>query len=100
MEDYKITHVYNRPPEKEGWIKAAYIVQKENIYYVGEKSRREHKESFLKKLIEEEILIPLEKPVTKKENQTIWLTSEKEIYLANKFNPLGNEEKIFLQKIK
>jgi hypothetical protein len=90
---YPITHVFVRSVEERGWVKTTYIVKRDEGYFIGELSNRPHNEKNLEKLIENKILIKLDSPVMKTENQCLWVTPNYEVYLASKTNPLGDNEK-------
>ncbi len=91
-----VTHIIRRPPESDGWCRPAYFTQKEGEqpYYFGWE--------FLRPLTREEIdwrvnsgtVVPLsEKVQIKRTGQSLWLTQENELYLADEKDPIGDKQK-------
>ncbi len=97
-EEIYLTHVQRMFTEKNMWVPMIFITQKENDqgHYLGfELEEPLYSQEEVSEGVKKGALIELERKVLVKDinTQAVWLTEENKIYLANKKNPLEDQNK-------
>lgn len=97
---YSATHVFFREPDKNGWVKMAYLTKMEdNTYRSGLKGRRVIFRELVERWMQNIGLIELDNPFEIDEEKGFWLTPNNEIYLASDENPQEDKNKTLIQKL-
>jgi hypothetical protein len=87
-----ITHYQRRPKEAGAWIPLVYFTQREGElnYYFGLEFQRPISQEEINRRIESGTVVALNKHQPIRLTEILWLTSEEQIFIADKKDPKGD----------
>ncbi len=93
-----VTHIFNKPPRQPNWERIPFFTQRtgETQHHLGYSFERSHSPEELALLVNTNTYIELEKKYDIIPTKAVWLTPEKEVYIARLRDPQNDPD---VQKI-
>jgi hypothetical protein len=100
----RVTHYFRRPPSKNGWIEAPFISRlagaSDGPYYYGFETDDPLDATFLQELEARQEVKRIDYPYRIDQSRRLWISPDGDVFLASMDNPLGDPEKIPVDRVR